>query len=51
MSLAEVDYLMLFPLLVMLITVGKLLNPHCLKNFTYYIIKKCGLNVAALQGF
>lgn len=40
MSLAEVDYLVLFLLLlVMLITIGKLLNPHCNKNITYYIIK------------
>jgi hypothetical protein len=24
----------------MLITVGKLLNPHCLKNVKYYVVKK-----------
>jgi len=41
--LAEVDNLvLLFLLLFVLITVGKLLNPHCLINVTYYIIKNCG---------
>lgn len=52
MSLTEVDNLVLLFLwmLFMLITVGKLLNPHGLKNVKYYIIKKW-MTVATFYAF